>query len=504
MRARNKHRVLAILACALALLMVIAGCKKDEKQSGFSGTIVVSGGSADGVEVMVFDEPNITPTTSSVWGTTARYPVVGFPYTPGAAFDWRLEQAHERGTATTGSDGKFDVPNLSDGNYIIVARKDGFGWTQPKTAALQGKNQDIGTLTLYAEELIPDGNSITQNTHWLTGHHYVIANRAFLETGVTLTVDPGAVVRFGPGGLLSVFGTLISEGSPEQYIHYTSNVLTSPFPGDWTSVSITAGASPPLFRYCTFDYSQYGILSDERGGVVENCYFANIIADGMDLNGLHALAGDSIVVRHNVIDHTQIGVRAVYIGNSTPATIDHNVIANCFTWGIEYVHNQGGQIFCNYIVYCGRTDSVSNTDTGGLHISESNCVDISNNIFYVCWRSISTGSFVDSCTVIHDNFFRDNPRQSRSVYIGTTESHRGPSYPTLRNNCFVRVYYTVYVDAGLLNTHPIDAKSNYWGTTSETSIRGGIRDHESDPSLPYVLYDPWLDSCPAEATLCTE
>jgi hypothetical protein len=502
MHRRTTKSMLPFLACSLLLLVALAGCKKDEKQSGISGTVSVTGGSADGVEVMVFSYPNVSAVT--VWRLAAYFPVVGFPFNPSAGFDWRTAQNSRQAAVVTGGDGKFDFPNLSDGDYLLVAHKTGFGWTAPRHISVQGSSADAGTLTLYPEETIPDGTSITENTRWLTGHHYIIQRRAILEPNATLTIEPGAVVRFGTGGFLLIYGTLQSDGTPDAYIRYTSDVLANPNVGDWTSVNILAGAAPAKFRYCTFDYSQYGISTEQRGGVIEYCYFTNLLAGGIDLNAAGAAAGDSLFIQRNVIEKVQIGIRAVNADGSIPCEISHNMLAYCYKWGMECNHLQQAQIYCNYMIHSGTVDSVGYLDTGGLNLSEASHVEIAHNALYDSWRSIWCGSYVDSSVVIRNNRFDENPPRSIVISIGVTDSHRGRSFPAIHNNGLVRCYFTVFVTAGRINTHVIDATNNYWGTTDEATIRLNIIDHDDDPSLPQVLYNPWLDAFPDDAGLCTE
>lgn len=71
--------------------------------------------------------------------------------------------------------------------------------------------------------------NITENTTWETGKTYILANRIAVENGVTLTIQPGVVVKgqAGTGAnatalLIARGGKLMAEGTAESPIIFTS------------------------------------------------------------------------------------------------------------------------------------------------------------------------------------------------------------------------------------------------------------------------------------------
>ena len=103
---------------------------------------------------------------------------------------------------------------------------------------------------------------ITQNTTWITaGSPYVIDGLATVNSGVTLTIQPGVVVKFKPQtggsqGILTVNGTLNAQGTATNKIYFTSfkddsvggdtngdGSTTAPATGDWESIEFSAGSS---------------------------------------------------------------------------------------------------------------------------------------------------------------------------------------------------------------------------------------------------------------------
>ncbi|MEO6739710.1 MAG: LEPR-XLL domain-containing protein, partial [Chthoniobacteraceae bacterium] len=113
--------------------------------------------------------------------------------------------------------------------------------------------------TQFASALAPAGSSIMQvpggsissNTTW-SGTVQVNGD-VTVATGVTLSLDPGTVVKFGPGRLLRSFGTLLAQSAAGNPIIFTSvndnsvgeiipGSSGTPSSGDWQSVLFESGS----------------------------------------------------------------------------------------------------------------------------------------------------------------------------------------------------------------------------------------------------------------------
>ncbi len=64
-----------------------------------------------------------------------------------------------------------------------------------------------------AATLISD-YSLGQDTEWTaSGSPYIVENHFDIPLGVTLTIDPGTVIKFTGGGSLSIHGTFVANAN---------------------------------------------------------------------------------------------------------------------------------------------------------------------------------------------------------------------------------------------------------------------------------------------------
>ena len=147
---------------------------------------------------------------------------------------------------------------------------------------------------------IHDGNG----GPFVAGTVYVIPINAQVPAGTTLTIQPGAIVKMGPGRQLVVNGSLLACGAPGNEVHITSlsddsvggdtngdGSMTLPLPGDWNRIT-PSNAGTVILKDAFVDYSQGKIQNPTHNAVfLENVAFRHRgPGPGMDLgNRLAAL-----------------------------------------------------------------------------------------------------------------------------------------------------------------------------------------------------------------------
>ncbi|MBI3005382.1 MAG: right-handed parallel beta-helix repeat-containing protein [Ignavibacteriales bacterium] len=97
--------------------------------------------------------------------------------------------------------------------------------------------------------------TISVNTTWYADTVYRLTTNVTVNGGITLTVNPGTIVKFGPSDRLTISGTIIADGKPDSLIVFTSekddpyggdsngDLASSGVPGDWDMLWLNAGGN---------------------------------------------------------------------------------------------------------------------------------------------------------------------------------------------------------------------------------------------------------------------
>lgn len=195
--------------------------------------------------------------------------------------------------------------------------------------------------------VIYEWGSLEQDTIWSNDDVHVVVN-TIVSRGVTLTIEPGTVVKFRHSGTsLGVNGTLIAEGTPSQKIYFTSinddsvggdtngdGSATSPAPGDWTSISVR-GNERASFKYADIRYGgrDFGAFYNLSGRLT---IATSTIA--LSRQGIFNNRGNT-----NVWGSTFIGNTLYAINNPTPVVV--NAIGNY--WGSPSGPSGGNRVSAN-------------------------------------------------------------------------------------------------------------------------------------------------------------
>lgn len=217
-----------------------------------------------------------------------------------------------------------------------------------------------------------DGTTITQDTTWTpSGGPYGIANTVTVASGVTLTIQPGTVVKFLANASLLVRGNLVARGTPGNKIVFTTysdpvygGNGPTPAPGYWKEIKIfnNGGTSSGVFENCLIRYG--GDLSAYEGATlsVKNCQVESAGGVGIGCYGLDCTVEDSTISRCGAQGILVVHSSSNFLTTPRRATIRRNVITECagpaihaYTWiqGLDCTGNSGSNNRVNGIVLQG-------------------------------------------------------------------------------------------------------------------------------------------------------
>jgi len=169
------------------------------------------------------------------------------------------------------------------GNYHLWAQAD----TLNNVAEGNEANNVTGPVTINVLDPVQQVcGTIATNTVWYSGVVYVVTCDVTVNSGVTLTVQPGAEVRFNQNTGLNVNGTLLAAGTASQPITFTANTA-SPTPGYWKNINFGSSSVNSRLEYVTVTYGGYGGNGNIRSSA-PSVWIANSIIGYSSNWGLYA------------------------------------------------------------------------------------------------------------------------------------------------------------------------------------------------------------------------
>jgi len=161
---------------------------------------------------------------------------------------------------------------------------------------------------------------ITTNTTWFAGTEYHLVGQTFVNAGVTLTIEPGTVIKafpddgqgLAPALIIQRDGTIIADGTAEAPITFTSILPEDQLPqrGTWGGLILLGNAPISTAGGENFVEGLLGVPyggddpSDKSGILhyVRVWYGGRSIGQDNEINGI-TLAG---VGRGTVVDHCEV------------------------------------------------------------------------------------------------------------------------------------------------------------------------------------------------------
>lgn len=279
----------------------------------------------------------------------------------------------------------------------------------------------------YAFTTAPD--QINVNTSWTVADSpYYVPTTTVVDEGVTLTIEPGVVVKFGIYSGIYVNGVLEANGTPSEPIIFTSyfddsvggdtnmdGEDTAPSSLDWKGISffntsLDSNISNIEMRFADyglanfgknlnvfdskFSYMNSGLVSfDGSMNTLSNVTFRNIIRyaislynksklNGENINisyldeygdGIDLFEGSNLILKNSSLQGS-IGSYGVLIFEGSDVDIDNTILSG-FDVGIA----DFGDGDNDKDVLKINNSQIKNNDIGFLMFAEDSILDISNN-----------------------------------------------------------------------------------------------------------------------------
>jgi hypothetical protein len=140
-----------------------------------------------------------------------------------------------------------------------------------------------GALRSGSQEICGEISTADRWTADLGAYH--VTCDTILPPDVTLEIDPGVEVRFAAGVSLTISGTLLVNGTPDQPVTFTSG-LEPAAPGDWGGLFFVSGSSDSHLAWCVVEYATTGLRIYAGPGETVSPTFSRCTVRHSSLDGI--------------------------------------------------------------------------------------------------------------------------------------------------------------------------------------------------------------------------
>ena len=369
-----------------------------------------------------------------------------------------------------------------------------------------------------------------QSGTWtLVNSPYNIIGDVTVPVGSSLTIEPGVNIYAMGNYYLTVQGTLNAIGTEADTIRFKSGQADPD--ALWKGIRLENESLPSSISYCFIEKAEYGVNSvNSPVQITHNRFSHNQKA--LQIFAIGAADPADVLISENIIEWSIHN--GIMINQNSDLVIENNEIRSNGT-GTQYyaaiqLSNQSSDgsnspLIQNNHIHHNFKQGITAWDLVGVNAIQPQILNniIENNLTGIYLLN-SSGYIADN--IIRNNFIPGDANSGAGVMItgATSEPYfeRNQIYgnftgfylgqnakPCLGNlsiyhiwaqgenaiynnidetNTLHSIYTYSYTDPSIV----IFAENNYWGTTNPTEIAESILDHNDNPSLPTVDFDPFL------------
>lgn len=408
--------------------------------------------------------------------------------------------------------------------------------------------------------------TLTANTTWSSDQNpYIVTEDIVIPAGITLTIQPGTLVKFQVETSIKVYGALVAKGSEADHIIFTGNSPGSDivrwsgiklykaitqrdendnylsgtilsyarFEGTTYSLSIIDSSSV-LVEKCELDNSSFGIyLQNSNNNIIRDCSISHtnfgIFIPSDDSSSNNRFINNTLIensnvgffmnnnegnARHNIIEGNLFknNPTGLYIGNDGPMDPGHNIIhnniiVNSSVNGLRLYQDStivSGNIFCN--------------NSAGIEMLNTKYSEILNNLIYLGedWGIMLSGNSRYN-TIEGNNIYNNNAGVLITAKNGDSALYNSFLANSVHDNQsgsflvesapqggiqFNNLYNNGAQDCFVNRTDKlIHAEYNWWGSTDTLLINKQIFDVYDDNGMGHVIYKPYAGSLSTTAPI---
>ncbi|WP_396596437.1 right-handed parallel beta-helix repeat-containing protein [Dokdonia sp. R86516] len=287
---------------------------------------------------------------------------------------------------------------------------------------------------------------ISDNSNWLLKDSpYIITGNTLVADGVSLTIEPGVIIKFENGTTFQVDGELKAIGSPDKKITFTSN-NTSPNNGDWNHIlfsdtSIDANYDSEgnyldgsIFKYCNFSYGgglDLGILNINKSRPhIEFSTFTNSGSDGIYINNANPKIDNC-----TISDNYGAGIISPNYLNNNDIEVINSTLNNNNGGGIQIESSGNGLLkFINNNISFNSKNAIFVYSAGG---SGSGTIEIKENTIENNTSSNGAGLYIDGgfdIDITCNSISKNSGNKNSALYM---RNGYNPYTINIKNNAFL-------------------------------------------------------------------
>lgn len=339
---------------------------------------------------------------------------------------------------------------------------------------------------------------IAANTTWTkVNSPYIVNGNLSVDSGYTLTIQPGVEVRVDSTRSITVDGKIIAEGTVLDSIIFTCNSV-NPWLNGWAGISfrIKARNDTSRFSYCRIEYAATGIYNAGTSTLVNNSVLRHCSSAAIYLTTPSLPTNCYNAVNKCLITQNDKGV---WDSQNTPIPgllSENNITYNSIGYFAQSSNN-GMVTTNNNFFYNGTGVSLQGGNVRGLRfnnfkgnssmalavVAGTIYTPVSNNLFIyndiALWLSDVMTASVANNTIAYNNQGIFHNQNSFNL--------PNPSGMVISNNCLTNnVNYNFRENS----TVDFQATNNWWGDTAIAHIDSFIYDHYDSVALGTVSYLP--------------